>query len=151
MKVNEDSTMENYLGIWRNFNSFVIRLDSLPDTWEERMALFGAYMVNMGHKSATLKSYMSAIKKILELIDYEVDTKKLQLNTLTRACRLINDRVRQRLPIGGGLLEILLQEVQRKYSSSGQIYLELLYKTIFLFGYCHVCAKLSGGYHFREC
>ena len=134
-KTNQPTTMENYIGIWRTFNKFILRLDILPSSWEERRSLFGTYMVNMGHKSATLKSYMSAIKKILQLIDYEVDDKKLQLNTLTRACKLINDCVRQRLPIGAGLLEVILQEIQRKYTAQGQIYLEILYKTIFLFGY----------------
>ena len=41
------------------------------------------------------------------------------LASLTRACKLINDRVRTRLPIGFNLLELILFELQRHYTTGG--------------------------------
>ena len=115
---HQKSTDRNYLGIWRNFNNFIIKLDVKPDTWEARASLYGAYLVESGVQSSTLKSYMSAIKKVLTLDGYVWDQNKLLLNTLTNACRLINDRVRTRLPIRFHLLEIMLFEIHRKFTEN---------------------------------
>ena len=59
------STSDNYYSIWRKFNQFLIKLDRKPQTWERRVALYGAYLVDIGTQSSTIKSYFSAIKKIL--------------------------------------------------------------------------------------
>ena len=55
--------------------------------------------------------------------------------TLTKACKLINDRVTTRLPIGCNFLEMILFEVSRVYGSTTQVYLEVLYMAIFLISY----------------
>ena len=73
MQTSRESTKQNYLCIWRLFNKFVIQLDSKPNNWEDRMTLFGAYMINNGTQSSTLKSYMSAIKAVLCNDGYHVD------------------------------------------------------------------------------
>ena len=106
-----DSTNSTYLSIWRNFNNFVIKLDTKPSKWEDRVSLFLAHIIDGGAQSATVKSYVSAIKKILVLDGYQWDDKAILLSTLTHACRLVNDRVMTRLPICCGLLELLLFEV----------------------------------------
>ena len=127
--------MRNYLSVWRQFNDFLMGLDSKPPRrWEDRMILFGAYLIE--HKkiqSSTLKSYFSAIKCMLVDDDYNWDDNIVMFRTLTRACRNLNDKASTRLPIQKGLLELLLFEIQRIFKN--QYYLEILYKTIFIVAY----------------
>ena len=86
-----DSTAVTYLSVWRKFNSFIIQLDKIPPTWEERIALFGAFLVQTGKQSCTIKSYYSAIKATLRDDDYAVNNDRVMLITLTKACKLVND------------------------------------------------------------
>ena len=130
---NRDSTAKNYLCIWRKFNEFLIKLDKSPDSWEERVSLYGAYMVDFGYQSSTLKLYFSAIKHVLKVDGYNWDDRKIWLNTLVKACHLQNDRVLTRLPIGCKLWELILFELERKFHN--QPYLEGLYKAMFCLGY----------------
>ena len=53
------------------------------------------------------------------------------LSALTKACRLKNDCLRLRLPINGGMLEVLIQGVQTHFSMTNQLYLCTLYKALF--------------------
>ena len=128
------STEENYFNIWRKFNNFLIRLDRRPDSWEDRISLYGAFLVDNGIQSSTLKSYYSAIKAILREDEVFIDDNKVLLSCLAKACRLVNDKVRTRLPVRKPLLEMILCEVQRRFGGN-QPYLEILYKTIFILGY----------------
>ena len=109
------------------FNAFIAR------TWEHRISLYGAYLIDKGTKSATIKSYFSAIKHILRTDGYELKIDDLLLNTLVWVLCLVNDKVLTRLPIHSNLLEILLFEVEMYYNM--QYYLEILYKTIFIVAY----------------
>ena len=84
-------------------------------------------------QSSTVRSYVSAIKKTLVDDGYDWQDSKVLLGSLTRACRLINDRVRTRLPIQCGLLELLLFEIQKVFCN--QFYLEVMYKALFALGY----------------
>ena len=111
----------------------MIQLDIKPKYWEDKVSLFLAYMVHRGAQSSTIKSYTSAIKAILTEDGYEWDNKRILLTTLTRACRLKNDRVSTRLPIQCGLLELILFEIQRIYSD--QEYLSIAYNALFILGY----------------
>ena len=128
------STSKNYLQIWRMFNKFIVRLDKKPDSWECRVALFCAYLIEKGNKSTTIKSYISAIKNILVAhIHYVWNDGILLLNTLTRACKLENDHLMQRILIKRGLLELILFELERMFPTS--MYNEILYKAIFVMAY----------------
>ena len=127
------STNQSYLGTWRRFNQFLLKLDWKPPSWEERVSLFVAYLVDKGIQSATVKSYVSAIKKTLITDGYQWDDTKILLSTLTGACKLINDRVFTRLPIQIGLLELLLFEINRKFI--GQRYIICLYQALFAIAY----------------
>ena len=60
---NRPSMSQNYLSVWRQFNKFVIKLDIKPQTWEEKVSLFLAQLVDSGAQSSTIKSYVSAIKE----------------------------------------------------------------------------------------
>ena len=108
---NCESTKRNYLGIWRNFNKFVMRLDKPPKTWEHRTVLFCAHLIEDGIQSATLKSYVSAIKCVLKDDGYKLQNDQFIITTLTRACRNINDKVFIRKPISRNVLEVLIFEV----------------------------------------
>ena len=134
-KQNKPSTSINYHTIWKNFNKFLIKLDNKPDSWEERVAFYGGYLVHQGVQSSTLKSYVSAIKKTLVLDGYDWNDDQLKLSLLTNACKNTNDKAHIRLPIQNGLLELLLFELQRKFKEDNQPYLESLYKTLFLLAY----------------
>ena len=109
-----------------------MRLDSKPDSWEERTSLYAAHLVDRGVQSQTLKTYVSAIKRTLVDDGYIWNDNMVLLNMLTRACKVVNDQVRTRLPIKGSLLELLLFEIQRKFS---QTYLIALYQALFMLGY----------------
>ena len=63
-----DSTKKNYYVVWRLFNKFVIRLDNKPTNWEDRLTLFIGYLIDSKKQSSTVKSYISAIRAILQEI-----------------------------------------------------------------------------------
>ena len=122
----------------------------LKTSWEEKTAFFGAYLVENGIQSSTLKSYFSAIKHILKLDGYQWDDSKVLLSSLVRSCKLINDRVKTRLPIQKGLLEMLLFEVDRMFViKNQQPYLAIMYKAIFSLAYYGMfrVGELSLGSH----
>ena len=96
---SKESTKKTYLAIWRNFNNFIIKLDVKPQYWEERTAMFLAHLAEGGAQSSTLKSYVSAIKRILTDDGYVWNDNMVLLSSLTKGCKLINDKVRVRLPI----------------------------------------------------
>ena len=132
---NRSSTVRTYLNIWRQFNNFVISLDVVPPSWEARTTLYIAYLIDNGRQSSSIKSYVSAIKKLLVIDGYKWKDEEVLLNSLTKACRLLNDRVKARLPIQRGFLEMIFFEVERYFSRRSQHYLEWLYKAIFLMSY----------------
>ena len=96
------------------------------------MAAYATYLFYKGVQSSTMKSYISAIKKILELDDYQWSDDKLNLTILIKACKMVNDTVKTRLPIRNGLLELILFENERYFTLLNQPYLEVLYRAIFL-------------------
>ena len=132
---NRKSTVNTYMNIWRQFNNFVIRLDVRPESWEARTTLFIAHMIEQGKQSASIKSYVSAIKKLVVMDGYKWQDSEVLSTSLTKACRLINDRISIRLPIHCGFFEMLLFELERYYSSRAQDYLEWMYKALFVLCY----------------
>ena len=54
IKQTRDTTFKNCLRIWKKFNNFLIKLDSLPEKWEERAMIFAANLVNEGMQSSTV-------------------------------------------------------------------------------------------------
>ena len=130
-KQYRSSTYRTYICVWRQFNKFVISLDIKAKTWEERLILYVTYMVDSGMQSSTVKSYISAIKRILADDGYILDHKLVMVHSLTRACRLINDKVWTRLPISCNLLELILFELHRYFSDKGQPYLNIMYRALF--------------------
>ena len=80
-----------------------------------------------------IRSYISAIRAVLQENDIELNENKFLLTSLTRACHLINDNVYTRLPIYSDLLGLIIKKLQRNLHD--QPYLSILY-----------CAILSAGY-----
>ena len=132
---NRSSTVKTYLNIWRKFNNFIISLDVMPDSWEARTTLFIAHLIDEGKLSSSVKSYVSAIKKLLVIDGYDWKDNEVLLTLLTKACRMIKDRVRNRLPISSSYLEILMFELERHFRKEQQYYLECSYKAIFILSY----------------
>ena len=131
---HEKSTKKNYHGIWTKFNQFVISLDHIPKKWEEKLTYYCAYMVYVKRlKSATIRSYVSAIKQTLLDDGYEWDNQLFLLATFVQNCEKDNNTLKPRLPIKKNLMEMILCEVERKYRE--QPYLETLYKTVFIVAY----------------
>ena len=130
---NRESTMRNYYSIWKKFNNFLIRLDTMPINWEDRTSMYCAHLIEAGIQSSTLKSYVSAIKFVLVQDGYKWKDENILLSTLTHSCKQINDRIYTRLPIRLKLLELLIFEVKRRLHN--QHYLSTLYLTMLLVGY----------------
>ena len=108
---HRSSTKRNYRNIWKNFNQFCICLDIKPDSWEDRISLYAGYLVSSNKQSSMVKSYVSAIKGVLEMSGIKVNEDRCLLSSLTRACRLVNDKVRARLPIQRSMLVTILNKL----------------------------------------
>ena len=128
------STAKTYLNIWRHFYDFVLSLDVMPPIWEHRTTLYLAHLIQKGRQSSSIKSYVSAIKKMLVMDKYKWNDEEVLLHSLTKVCKLINDRASTRLPIHFSLLEMILFEVHRIFGDS-QPYLEGLYKALYILSY----------------
>ena len=105
-----------------------MRLDRKPRNWEDRLTLFVGFLVEERKQSTTIKSYISAIKAVLLDNNIHLCPDQYLLKSLTRGCKLENDRVRHRLPIQRGLLSMLLGRVD--ICLGKQAFLALLYKTL---------------------
>ena len=130
---NRKSTLNNYHQIWKQLNEFVLKLDVRPANRERPVALFCAYLVDKGTKSTTIRSYISALKSILVTDGYKWDDSLIIVETIIKACKILNDKVFNRFPIRIGFLEMILFELQGMFSTD--YYLAVLYKTILLVSY----------------
>ena len=90
---------------------------------------------------------MSALKAILAELDVRINEDRFLLTSLTRACRINNDKVKIRHPIRKGLLALILHQISQIFSS--QRYLILLYQAIFAAAYYGLLciSKVAKGPH----
>ena len=110
--------------------------------------MYCAYMIDKGKtQSSTIKSYVSAIKSMVKLVRYKWNDSRVELTSLTRACKKLNDRLTCKIPIQRYLMEIILFEVCRIFKD--QPYLSLLYKAIFSLAYYDLMrvGELTQGEH----
>ena len=130
---HRNTTAKAYHKVWEKFNQFVIRLDDIPKTWEERTSLFCAYLIQIKQlQSSTIKSYVSAIKSKLIGDNYEWNDNQVLLAAITSSCQKRNDIFRSRLPISRRLLEHILFETDRLFRTRFTI---LVYQTAFCLAY----------------
>ena len=132
---NRNSTYQNYYTMWKLFNSFLVRLDYLPTSWEERTALFCVHLTQKRTKSTTVRSYVSAIKSMLIDDKYRWNNDEVLLNSLIRSCKNTNDFMTTKLPSQCKLMELILFEVERKFEAENQPFLNILYEAIFIVSY----------------
>ena len=111
----------------------MVKLDYPPDCWEERVSLYCAYLTeNTNIQSSTLRTYLSAIKSKLQADNYRWNQDLVYLSALIRGCKLKNDVIKVRLPISRNLLEVILFEVERRYTIiSKKYFICALFKTAF--------------------
>ena len=95
--------------------------------------LFVAHLVKEKKQSSTVKCYLSAIRATLKNEGIELRENLYLLNSLTRACKLENDCLVQRHPIGRSMMKKLLDQLQIMYHD--QPYLASLYTSLFITTY----------------
>ena len=96
---------------------------------------FGSFLINNQLKLTTVRTYISAIRGVLQENDVELHEDQYLLSSLTKACKVMNDKLITRLPIGKGLLNLLINEVKRHFQHRGQNYLAILYASMLAAGY----------------
>ena len=95
------------------------------------MSLYVSYLINSNIKSNTIKCYISAICAILSEVQVELNEDKILLSSLTRACRIHNNRITTKLPIKKGLVNLLIHSLQDYYANNPQVYLTKLFAAMF--------------------
>lgn len=131
----KDQTDAKYYADWLTFNRFLLRLNNIPPSWEERTYVYLNYLEQTIHQSATLKVYKTAIKYELKNLGYEFDEEKFDLKATIRTCKYKNDRCAIRSPIHWSLLNSLLDCIHSHYMDKGQVYLAKLYRAMLALGY----------------
>ena len=130
-----DSTKTNYYTVWKLFNKFFVQLNRKPSTWEQRIELFTGYLINNNKQSATVKSYLSAIRAVLQDNNITLNEDLTLINSLTKACRLVNDQIKTRFSINKDMLSVLVRQIENDYLNRNQPYLSTLYKTLLITTY----------------
>ena len=85
------------------------------------------------YQSSTIKSYISAVKAVLEDDEHPLDENRCLLKALIRACRLKNDTMRTKIPIKKDLLFGLMRKLSDLFAI--QPYLCVLYRAMFITAY----------------
>ena len=74
---------------------------------------------------------MSAIRTVLAEDGFKLCSDNFTISSLTRACKIRNDRIVVKLPIHKNLLTLLLKEITSWMNETGQSYLKILYLALF--------------------
>ena len=91
--------------------------------------LYVAFLIDSKRKSTTIKCYVSAIKAVLKSEGVKICQDNEVLGMLIHACKLKNDIIQTRLPICRGLLEVLINSVEKIFDPP-QPYLSILYRAL---------------------
>ena len=89
------------------------------------------------------------MKAVLKTNGIEINKDQYLISSLTKACQLKNDRVKTHLPIGKGLLQIVINKVKQFFDNKGQPYLATLHQALIstaYFGLFRV-GELTSGDH----
>lgn len=136
VKAVEDSTMKVYMVAWHAINNFYCRLDNKPKPWQQRMALFIAFMIKKRFEKSTIKTYIAGIKYVLRnILHIDVDDNSFRFTALIKAARYKNNKVNIRMPIKLGLLNRILEETTNIKRLRNQPYLVALYRAMFAAAY----------------
>lgn len=128
------STRNKYHQIHNNFNKFVGDLTRKPDNWEDKIHLYFTYLAETGKHENTLKSYLSAIKKVLTTEGESLkNLDNVALASIIKSCKYRNNEVIHRMPINYFMLLTLLDAADSFFDQ--QPYLATLYKAMFSAAY----------------
>lgn len=130
-----NETDAKYYDDWVTFNRFLLKLDHIPRSWEERVFVYLNYLEQTTHQSGTLQVYKTAIKYELNLLGIDFDEDKFDLKATIRTCKYRNDRCSIRSPIRWPMLHAILDKIDQTYMQRGQEYLAKLYRAMVVLGY----------------
>lgn len=106
-------------------------MDRIPGNWEDRLIVYVTGLVHVKKLySSTIQSYISGIKKLLDIEQIPFNVDKATLKALVRVSKLENDKVKTRLPINKRMLHVLLDQINDYYLNKGQPYLASLYRAM---------------------
>lgn len=128
------STRLKYHDIW-SFNKFLIEFDRMPTTWEDRIYVYMAHLVDNKKSVNTVKSYLSAIRQILKSDGVELHEDKDLLSSLLTTCKMRNKSLFIRMPIRFKLLKAIIDHTDKLLQGAGQEYLCTLLKAMFSTAY----------------
>ena len=94
LQKHHSSTCKNYYTVWKLFSKFCLSLDTKPPTWEDRIILFIGYLIDNNKQSSPVKSYISAIRAILQDDGIKLNEDLFLVSSLTQACKYVNDKAR---------------------------------------------------------
>lgn len=146
----KSSTRKAYYNRWKALNKFLLKFDTIPETWEDRVILYITHLVDNKRKSSTVKSYLSAIRFILNEDNVKLNEDKVELAALLRACKLQNDTLYIRLPIQYRLFRSILRKITSWLDEEkGQTYLAKLLRAAFSMAYFGLMrvSELTKGQH----
>lgn len=129
------STRLKYHEIWTSFNKFLIKFDRMPATWEDRIYVYVAHLVDNKKSVNTVKSYLSAIRQILKSDGIDLQEDKNLFSSLLTTCKLRNKALHIRMPIRFKLLKAIIDHTDKNLNQSGQEYLGTLLKAMFATAY----------------
>lgn len=131
----EDSTRESYHNTWTNFLNFLQEFDELPNNWEDKMVMYAAHLGNTGTGPATISSYMSAIRYKLRKDGFKISEHSLEIASIIRSAKKLNNRMILREPIHKHMLKQLLDVAEAHFKQVGQLYLCKLYRAMLVTAY----------------
>ena len=131
-----NSTRKTYYTIWKQFANFFLKLDYKPIEWVDRITLFICYLIENQLQSATIKSYLSALRAVLAEDGIKIPYDNFVLSALIRASQMKNDSLRIRIPIHKNLLNRILAEITKYFfNEKNQLYLAKMYLVLFSSAY----------------
>ena len=140
-----------YHTVWNLFNQFYMKLDKKPMAWEDRLTFVG-YLIQGKRKSTTICSYISAIKAILKDDGIDLNEDLFLITSLTKACRIHQDKAQIRTLITKTLLHQIVEAFQELFAT--QPYLLILYTALFLttyYGLFCIGEVTSGSHPIKVC
>lgn len=129
------STRMKYHKIWTTFNKFLIKFDRMPLTWEDRIYVFIAHLVDNKKTINTVNTYLSAIRQILKSDGVELHEDKDLLSSLLTTCKIKNKSLFIRMPIRFKLLKAIINHTHSSLVDKGQEYLGKMLKAMFSIAY----------------
>lgn len=142
------STRKSYKRTWNRFNKFISKFDKIPPNWEDRIILWATHLADNRKKSATIKSYISAVRYCLALDGIRVTHQSCELAAIVQVAKQYNDELYIRLPIQKDLLQVILNFIHTHYHQNlGQQYqaacLSAMYSTAY-HGYLRISEMTDG-------